>query len=367
MSNKKRSRLLSVLILPLAALGILTLFFLAGVARSIPTRAEELFGPPDPDTSLPRLYYQSLILSWNAEKITRPADPSGGMITFHIEHGETPAQIIHGLQRSSLIDNPTLMRTYLVYSGLDKQIQAGEYRLSPAMSEVEIARRLRDPDPGKTTLTVIPGWRAEEIAQVFPEVGLTMPQKDFIQEVHGRKLEGYLFPDSYPVDRDITPPALVDRLYQSFQAHITPEIAQGMKQQGLSMEEGVILASIVEKEAVLAEEMPLIASVFLNRLRIDMPLGADPTIQYALGYNEDQQTWWTNPLSESDFTVESPYNTYQHRGLPPGPICNPGLTALKAVATPEQTPYYYFSAACDGSGGHQFSETFAEHQNNICP
>jgi UPF0755 protein len=113
--------------------------------------------------------------------------------------------------------------------------------------------------------------------------------------------------------------------------------------------------------------MPQIASVFLNRLEIDLNLAADPTVQYALGYNELQGTWWTNPLSLNDLKINSPYNTYKYTGLPPGPICNPGLPALLAVAYPADTSYLFFRAACDDSGLHLFAETFDEHLGNACP
>jgi UPF0755 protein len=98
-----------------------------------------------------------------------------------------------------------------------------------------------------------------------------------------------------------------------------------------------------------------------------MKLDSDPTVQYALGYNTAAATWWTNPLSASDLQFDSPYNTYLYPGLPPGPICNPGLSALNAVAYPAQTPYYYFRAACDGSGRHAFAQTYEEHLRNACP
>jgi UPF0755 protein len=98
-----------------------------------------------------------------------------------------------------------------------------------------------------------------------------------------------------------------------------------------------------------------------------MKLDSDPTVQYALGYNPDKKTWWTNPLSLQDLQIDSPYNTYLYMGLPPGPIANPSLTALQAVAFPAQTPYYYFRSACDGSGKHTFAETFEEHLQNECP
>ena len=112
--------------------------------------------------------------------------------------------------------------------------------------------------------------------------------------------------------------------------------------------------------------MPLIASVFLNRLRADMNLAADPTVQYALGYNQAQESWWTNPLSLEDLEFSSPYNTYLNPGLPPGPICNPSLAAIEAVASPADTTYFFFRAACDGSGRHSFAESFDEHLGNAC-
>ena len=132
------------------------------------------------------------------------------------------------------------------------------------------------------------------------------------------------------------------------------------------MHQALILASIIEREAILDEEMPLIASVFLNRLDQNMQLAADPTVQYALGYNSNQNSWWTNPLSLEDLKYQSPYNTYIHVGLPPGPICNPGLNALQAVAMPAQSDFFYFRAACDGSGSHNFAVTFEEHLENGC-
>jgi UPF0755 protein len=111
----------------------------------------------------------------------------------------------------------------------------------------------------------------------------------------------------------------------------------------------------------------MIASVYLNRLRTPMKLDADPTVQYALGYNALQRTWWTNPLGAADMQIASPFNTYINDGLPPAPISNPGLTALQAVANPAESDYLYFSARCDGSGYHQFAQTFAEHLEHLCP
>jgi UPF0755 protein len=137
--------------------------------------------------------------------------------------------------------------------------------------------------------------------------------------------------------------------------------------QKLNLVQAVTLASMIQKEAVNEDEMPMIASVFNNRMAIGMKLESDPTAQYALGYNREQKTWWTNPLSSENLQVQSPYNTYFVGGLPPAPICNPGISALKAVAYPEKTDYLYFRAKCDGTGYHNFSKNFEEHISYECP
>ena len=221
----------------------------------------------------------------------------------------------------------------------------------------------------------------EEIAEALPTSGLIITPQEFLasarspvwQSTLGNQipsnatLEGLLYPDSYRLPRQISAEAFIAILLENFQIKVSHEIRQGFQNQGLSLHEAIILASIVQREAVVEDEMPLIASVFHNRLAAGIKLDTDPTVQYALGYNADQGTWWTNPLSLADLEIDSPYNTYRYAGLPPGPIANPGLNALQAVAFPAQTPYYYFRAACDDSGRHSFAETFEEHKNNACP
>jgi UPF0755 protein len=160
---------------------------------------------------------------------------------------------------------------------------------------------------------------------------------------------------------------MLPQILMNFEAQVNPELRSGFATQGLDLCQAVTLASIIQREAILDEEMPLIASVFYNRLNSGAVLASDPTVQYALGFNQKQGTWWTNPLSLNDLQVDSPYNTYIYPDLPPGPISNPGLSALRAVANPAQTPYYYFRAACDGSGRHLFAETYDEHLTNECP
>jgi UPF0755 protein len=164
----------------------------------------------------------------------------------------------------------------------------------------------------------------------------------------------------------MTAEQLLTELTLDFARNLSPEIKAGFAAQGLSLYDGVKLASIVEREAVVADERKMIASVFLNRLRASQKLETDPTIQYALGYDEISQSWWKAPLTYTDLEVVSIYNTYIHAGLPPTPICNPSLGSLEAVAFPAETPYYYFRARCDGSGLHAFAETFEGHLANGC-
>jgi UPF0755 protein len=209
------------------------------------------------------------------------------------------------------------------------------------------------------------GWRLEEIAESLPNSGLAILPDIFLKEARKQDLEGYLFPGTYTVSRTTTTKALLDMLTTAFEKAITSELQTGFEKQGLSVDQAVRLASIIEREAIIDSEKPLIASVFLNRLAIGMKLEADPTVQYALGFK--QGTWWTNPLSADNLETDSPYNTYLYPGLPPGAICNPDLESLKAVAFPTQTTYYYFRATCDSSGLHNFAETFEEHVGNQCP
>jgi UPF0755 protein len=178
--------------------------------------------------------------------------------------------------------------------------------------------------------------------------------------------EGFLYPDTYILPRETTAEALVQEFLRNFSLHLTVDIREGFARQDFDIFQAVTLASIVQREAVVVDEQPHIASVFINRLNAGMKLDTDPSVQYALGYNTLQGTWWTNPLSAADLQFDSPYNTYIYTGLPPGPIANPSLSALRAVAFPAETPYYFFRARCDGSGLHNFAVTFEEHLQNGC-
>ena len=362
-SNKWGRRFL---LLTIMVLFLITLCFFGAMAASIPARTAQEFGQPDINLSSSKLYQQSLTLLFSGDGLLTPGNQADGNVTFTIAPGDSLESILARLKETKLVQNEEAFRAYLIYSGLDRRIQPGDYFFTPQLSELEIAQALGNP-PNQTTISILAGWRMEEISEKLSGAGLLMNPQEFIQTVLVQGREGYLFPGNYPVQRDISPEALVETFYQEFKSQVTPEMESQFASRGLTTHEAVILASIVEREAVIAEEMPQIASVFLNRLARNMNLAADPTIQYALGYNSEQGTWWTNPLTLDDLKLPSSYNTYENPGLPPGPICNPGLTALQAVANPAQTSYLYFRADCDGSGRHLFSANFQEHLDNACP
>ena len=178
--------------------------------------------------------------------------------------------------------------------------------------------------------------------------------------------EGFLFPGEYLFGRSATAGEIVQDFINMFIENVPPDIQIMAKNQQLTLREVVILASIVQKEMVLKEEAPLIASVFLNRLGAEMPLQSDPTVQYALGYSNKEETWWRTTITAEDLNTKSLFNTYIHKGLPPAPICNPGLDAILAVLQPAETNFLYFRAACDGSGQHVFSESYEAHLDQAC-
>ncbi len=351
------------------------------VTLSIPQRAYQVFGPPSPGLGyLHRLYYATFLII-RETSLTQPVDPQGERRSFRVDLGEPTTSVIQRLHQEGLISDPQAFRDYLLYRGLDTSIQAGNYRLSPAMSAIEIAHALQDPTPGHVIFRILAGWRMEEVAAALPTSGLNISPDLFLSAAQKppqsfafaselppqASLEGFLFPDTYTLTRTLTVEGFIGVVLRNFEAHLSPDIQQGFTRQGLNLYQGVTLASIVQREAVREDEMPLIASVFINRLQAGMKLDADPTVQYALGFNSAQNTWWTNPLSREHLSLDSPYNTYRYPGLPPGPISSPGLSALKAVAFPAQTPYFYFRAACDGSGRHIFAATLEEHVRNACP
>ncbi len=348
-----------------------------GVLFGIPMLARQQYGPPSAALSPLGRFEFSARLLWYGGQLTQPLNPGGTEQPFTIEPGEGVPSVAIRLEEVGLIRSAAAFRAYLVYTGLDTSIQAGDYSLSPALSIVDIAHKLQDATPEQVTFVILPGWRMEEIAASLSTSGLDITPDQFLAAAHSAppgldflpasaSTEGFLYPDTYILPRDMTAQALVDEFLRNFSLHLTVDLREGFSRQGLDVYQAVTLASIVQREAVVPDERAQIASVFYNRLHSDIKLDTDPTVQYALGYNEAQSTWWTNPLSASDLQFDSLYNTYIYAGLPPGPISNPSLSALQAVAFPADTPYYFFRARCDGSGLHDFAITFEEHLQNGC-
>jgi UPF0755 protein len=356
------------------------LFVVVAVVASllIPLFAMRTYGPASENLNgLQRLQYSALLL-WYDGLVTRPGEQAGGEQDFMIPPGEGIATLAGRLEQAGLIRDADAFRAYLIYSGLDTSIQAGEYRLNPALTSMQIAQRLQDATPTEVKFVILPGWRMDEIAASLPRSGLNITPDEFLAVARdpradadflppGASAEGFLFPDQYTLPRVVRAEQLVGLLLNHFALALTPEMRDGFTRQGLNVYQAVTLASIVQREAVQDDEQPLIASVFLNRLAAGMRLGGDPTVQYALGFDSNSNSWWKSPLSLDDLKVDSPYNTYIIPGLPPGPIASPSLGALQAVASPAKTGYYFFRARCDGSNRHVFAQTFDEQLQNACP
>ncbi|MGC8873418.1 MAG: endolytic transglycosylase MltG [Chloroflexia bacterium] len=317
-----------------------------------------------------------------------PMERAGGdgsvEVDFEVKPGESTADVARHLAEAGLIRSPGLFQLWARFRQMDSRLEAGWYRLRSDMSMNEILERLvLPPENRDKTFTIIEGLRLEEVAGSLEAQGI-VPAEDFLGALQkpyafdfladrpeGTSLEGYLFPDTYRVPPDITATGVVETMLENFGRKVTPEMWEQARARGMTLYEVLTLASIVEREAVLDRERPIIASVYLNRLGKGMLLQADPTVQYGLGYDAEHHTWWPD-LSEfarlgvsSLAEIDHPYNTYRYPGLPPGPICNPGLASIRAVLEPAETDYFFFVAKNDGSNEHAFARTLEEHIANI--
>ncbi len=308
------------------------------------------------------------------------ATPSGAdFVTVEVAPGEGAGDVADQLADAGVIESAPLFRILANLMGVEDEIMAGEYEFDRGMPTLQVIGRLRRGITLPLAVTVPEGLRSEEVALVMEAAGIVSAEDferaltsgeygfDFVAGLPpSASLEGYLFPATYGFSREVTAEEVVRRMLTAFDDRVTAELRQGAQAAGLSLRDVVTLASIVEREAVLPEERPLIAGVFLNRLRLDMRLDADPTVQYALANDSesvDRFGFWKRGLTLEDLQVDSPYNTYVNLGLPPGPIADPGLASLEAVVRPEQSDYLYFVARDDGS--HVFAETFEEHLRNV--
>lgn len=378
--KKKNKRFQSCLIFMFSVCLIGLLIGTLWLVRVVSNDVRLFFGEPDPSLGLYKTITLSSKLYFSGEDLLISQSELEDEYYFEITPGETVGQISYRLSMLNLIKNSEIFNDYLIFKGYDRKIQSGYFLITPGMNGVEIAEKLTNPVPDKVRFVILPGWRAEEIAAILPLSGIDVNSDDFLEFVNNpssawlpdalqgiSSLEGFLFPGEYLIGREVTAIELLQTFLNSFVENVSSDLILAMENKGLSLQQAVTIASMVEREAVEVSEMPQIASVFLNRYAIGMKFDSDPTVQYAVGYNIGQATWWTNPLSLQDLQIDSVFNTYLYNGIPPHPISNPGLSAIQAVAFPAETPYYYFRAKCDGSGLHNFSQTYEEHLSYACP
>ena len=277
---------------------------------------------------------------------------------FVVSPGEASKDIVNDLAKQDLIRDRLVFYLVVKLMGVEKSIQAGDFRLSPSMDIYQIAKTLTH-GTLDVWVTLIEGTRKEEMAQVISE-NLGIPEVEF--DKFGD--EGYLFPDTYLFPKDATAGSVINIMENNFKNKFTTGMKAQAARIGLTPEQVVVLASIVEKEARVAADKPIVAGILLKRLKADWPLQVDASIQYALGYQADEHSWWKKNLSAADLKINSPFNSYIDRGLPPSPICNPGLASLVGVVNADtKTPYWYYMS--DKNGRMHFSTTIEEHNANV--
>ncbi len=297
--------------------------------------------------------------------LASPAQKGARQQVFVVRDGASLREVAVELERNNLIKNDRLLLLWARLMGYGKDIKAGEYALNAGMPPVKILNILRLGSIIIHPVTIPEGFTSEQIGALLDEKGL-VNGNDFISltkdpeisrryGLSGDGLEGYLYPDTYHFSRGLPALSIIDTMVKRFRQMIAPLDARA-EEIGMKMEDVITLASIVEKETGVSEERPLIAGVFLNRLKKRMRLESDPTVIYGL---KD----FDGNLKKTDLAERSPYNTYVIRGLPPGPIANPGVDSIKAVLYPAQTDYLYFVSKNDGS--HYFSKTLSEHNNAV--
>lgn len=317
------------------------------------------------------LMVPATMAAWSWWKLQRPYKGyPGAERVVAVEPGMGAGQILDRLQARGVIADANLARFYLVYFMGDPAIQAGEYSFRGPMTTEEVLGKLVRGDVVTRSITLIEGMTLEETADRLVEGNLgrrevfldLMRSPELIADLDpaAPDLEGYLFPETYTFVKNADEQTIVATLVRTFrdrfEKEVRPRLAQGPAR---SLRQVITLASIVEKEAQVASERPLIAGVYQNRLDRGIGLSADPTVIYAL----KRLGLWNGNIRRSDLRIDSPYNTYRYAGLPPGPICSPGLASLAAAADPADVSYLYFVSRNDGT--HVFASTLQEHNRNV--
>ncbi len=307
------------------------------------------------------------VVAWRVRSwMDRPLQPGAQPVIFEVRRGQSAGQIARDLERAGLASHPRLLALVARHQKLDTRVRSGEYELSASLSPREILRRLAEGNVIQLRFTLPEGLTRREIARVIAATGL-VTEAAFLSAtsdatlaaelgVEGADFEGYLFPDTYQFERGTPPERIVRTLVARFRRVADEVLAPSLASRGLTLRQAVTLASIVEKETGRADERPVIAAVFFNRLARGMRLESDPTVIYGIPDFDGN-------LTRVHLRAATPYNTYVITGLPAGPIANPGAESLAAVARPADAPYLFFVAKGDGS--HQFSATLAEHTRAV--
>jgi UPF0755 protein len=295
--------------------------------------------------------------------------PTDGEVFVDIPSGAGSRAIGERLIAAGVIRDELTYRVALWRSGHARRLKAGEYRFEGEMTPLAVLDKIARGDVVLLSLTFREGLTIEEMSKVF-EAGGFGPAASFVGaardaslvqalDPQARDLEGYLFPDTYSLPRGSDAARVVRAMVDRFEEVATPALRQAAASRGLTLRQLVTLASLVEKETAKAEERPLVAAVYTNRLKIGMGLQCDPTVIYAL----QRAGRYTGNLRREDLQFDSPYNTYRYPGLPPGPIAAPGQGSLEAAANPAAVEYVYFVSRNDGS--HEFARTLDEHNRNV--
>jgi UPF0755 protein len=306
---------------------------------------------------------------WVTQRVSQPFGAFSGEQFVEIPAGESTIGIGRRLIAAGVIRDELTFRLAVRWHGRGRTLKAGEYRFAEPASPATVIDRLAKGDVYLLPLTFPEGLTAEEMGQLFAQSGLGTA-KAFVAaarnpapikaiDPEADTLEGYLFPDTYSLPRQIGAEALVERMVRRFTTVFDEDLRARAKATGLTVRQIMAIAALVEKETARGEERPLVAAVYRNRLRIGMPMQADPTVIYAL----KRAGRWNGNIRRADLDFDSPYNTYRYPGLPPGPIASPGRAAIEATISPAKVDYLYFVSRNDGS--HAFAATLPEHNRNV--
>lgn len=288
-------------------------------------------------------------------------------VFFVVNKGEGLAKIAGHLQSENLIRSSWNFRLMSIFWGTARKMKAGGYYLSSSMNPREISHLLTK-GINDQWVTIVEGLRSEEICQLLIKKGFAINPKIWQEEIQRERLEGQLFPDSYLLPQGATQSAILNIFRKNFQKKVISGLEENWQSTGRSKDNILILASLVEREAKTDEDRKIVAGILFKRLETGWPLQIDATVQYVLGSKQcsiltSPCDWWPSKIGSNDLKVISLFNTYLYKGLPPSPICNPGLSAITAVLAPQESDFWYYLS--DEEGKIHYAKTSEEHTANI--